>query len=57
MSLGARPALPAALPRVVIVDADTRLKISETPLAADAGDFDGNEIPVHGSFVLVHRNP
>jgi polyisoprenoid-binding protein YceI len=49
LGLGAEPAM--------IVEADTRLKISETPLAADAGDFDGNEIPVHGSFVLVHRNP
>jgi len=41
----------------MIADAETRVRISKTPLAADAGDFDGDEIPIHVSLVLVHRNP
>jgi len=45
------PATPAML-----LEADLSLPISETVLAADAGDFDGDLIPVHASLILVHRS-
>lgn len=49
--LGLDPATPA-----LHVEADLRLSISETVLAADAGDFDGDVLPVHASLILVHRS-
>jgi polyisoprenoid-binding protein YceI len=39
---------------VLLVQADFALTISETALAPDAGDFDGNRIPIHVSLVLRH---
>lgn len=48
----ARQGIPGA--HAMLVAADFVLRISETALAADAGDFDGDEIPVHVSLVLVH---
>lgn len=45
------PATPAML-----LEADLQLAISETVLAPDAGDFDGDTIPVHASLILVHRS-
>jgi polyisoprenoid-binding protein YceI len=39
---------------VLVVQADFALVIRETALAADAGDFDGDRIPIHASLVLRH---
>ena len=39
---------------VMLVDADLALVIRETALASDAGDFDGDRIPIHVSLVLRH---
>lgn len=55
---------PAALARlnlsgpgdVLLVQADFALVIKDTALAADAKDFDGEQIPIHVSLVLRHTN-
>jgi polyisoprenoid-binding protein YceI len=39
----------------LIANADLALSIKETALAPDAGDFDGDRLPVHASLVLVHQ--
>jgi polyisoprenoid-binding protein YceI len=39
---------------ILLVQADLSLVIKETALAPDAGDFDGDRIPVHVSLVLRH---
>lgn len=39
----------------ILAEADFAIRIPDTALAADAGDFDGDEIPVHATLVLVHR--
>jgi polyisoprenoid-binding protein YceI len=55
-----RRADPAALTRlglsgdVLLVQADFAVVIKETALASDAGDFDGDRIPIHVSLVLHH---
>ena len=41
---------------VLLVQADFALPIRETALARDAGDFDGERIPVHLSLVLRHTS-
>jgi polyisoprenoid-binding protein YceI len=41
---------------VLLVQADLALAIHETALAPDAGDFDGDRIPIHVSLVL-RRTP
>lgn len=41
---------------VLLVQADLALAIHETALAPDAGDFDGDRLPVHVSLVL-RRSP
>lgn len=50
----ARLGLPAGAP-AMLAEADLRIRISQSALAADAGDFDGDEIPVHVSLVLLHQ--
>lgn len=50
----ARLGLPAGTP-ALLAEADFRILISKSALAADAGDFDGDEIPVHVSLVLLHQ--
>jgi polyisoprenoid-binding protein YceI len=42
-----------AAPAALLVDAHLTVRIAETALAPDAGDFDGDEIPVHVTLVLV----
>lgn len=37
---------------VLLVDADFSIAIKDTAFAADAGDFDGDRIPIHVSLVL-----
>ena len=37
---------------VLLVQADFALAIRETALAPDAGDFDGDSIPIHVSLIL-----
>jgi polyisoprenoid-binding protein YceI len=39
---------------VLLVRADFIVKISVTALAPDAGDFDGDDLPIHASLVLRH---
>jgi polyisoprenoid-binding protein YceI len=39
----------------LLAQADFTLRVHETALADDAGDFDRDEIPVHVSLVLVHE--
>lgn len=39
---------------VLLVQADLSLVITETALAPDANDFDGDRIPIHVSLVLRH---
>jgi len=39
----------------MVVAADLAVVIKDTALAPDAGDFDGDRIPVHASLVLVHQ--
>ncbi|HSN30416.1 MAG TPA: YceI family protein [Kofleriaceae bacterium] len=41
---------------VLLVQADFALAIHETALAPDAGDFDGDRLPIHASLVL-RRTP
>lgn len=41
---------------VLLVRADFAVVIKETALASDAGDFDGDRIPVHVSLVLRHTS-
>jgi hypothetical protein len=41
---------------VLIVQADMLLKISQSALAADRDSFDSDDIPIHVSLVLAHRN-
>jgi polyisoprenoid-binding protein YceI len=49
---------PAALARlgisgeILLVQADLAVVIKETALASDAGDFDGDRIPIHVSLVM-----
>lgn len=50
----ARLGLPGEAP-AMLAEADLKLTIADTVLAPDAGDFDGEVIPVHVSLVLVHR--
>jgi hypothetical protein len=39
----------------MIAEADFHIVIEETALAPDASDFDGPEIPVHVSLILLHQ--
>jgi polyisoprenoid-binding protein YceI len=48
----ARLGLPGGAP-ALLAEADFRILISQSALAPDAGDFDGDEIPVHVSLVLL----
>ncbi|HET7505144.1 MAG TPA: YceI family protein [Kofleriaceae bacterium] len=41
---------------ILLVQADFALVIKETALAGDAGDFDGDRIPVHVSLVMRHTS-
>ncbi len=41
---------------ILLVQADLSIVIKETALAPDAGDFDGDRIPIHVSLVLRHTN-
>jgi polyisoprenoid-binding protein YceI len=41
---------------VLLVQADFAVVIKETALASDAGDFDGDRIPVHVSLVMRHTS-
>ena len=41
---------------VLLVQADLALAIHETALAPDAGDFDGDRLPIHVALVL-RRTP
>jgi hypothetical protein len=41
---------------VLLVQADFSILIKETALAGDAGDFDGDRIPVHVSLVMRHTS-
>ncbi|HEU4731358.1 MAG TPA: YceI family protein [Kofleriaceae bacterium] len=41
---------------VLLVQADFAILIKETALAGDAGDFDGDRIPVHVSLVMRHTS-
>ncbi len=41
---------------ILLVQADFSLVIKETALAPDAGDFDGDRIPIHVSLVLRHTS-
>jgi len=53
---------PAALARlnltgdVLLVQADFSIVVKETALAKDAGDFDGDRIPIHVSLVMRHTS-
>lgn len=44
------------LGEILLVQADFAIVIKETALAGDAGDFDGDRIPVHVSLVLRHTS-
>jgi hypothetical protein len=50
----ARLGLEAGTP-AMHAEAELRVRIPDTALASDAGDFDGDEIPVQVSLVLVHQ--
>jgi polyisoprenoid-binding protein YceI len=50
----ARLRLPPGAP-ALLAEADFPIRIRETALAADASDFDGDEIPVHVTLVLLHQ--
>ncbi len=39
----------------LLAEADFAIPIGETALAPDAGDFDGDHIPVHVALLLAHR--
>jgi len=39
---------------VLLVQADFAIVIKQTALASDAGDFDGDKIPIHVSLVMRH---
>ncbi|HLL23844.1 MAG TPA: YceI family protein, partial [Kofleriaceae bacterium] len=39
---------------ILLVQADFAIVIKDTALATDAGDFDGDRIPIHVSLVLRH---
>jgi polyisoprenoid-binding protein YceI len=41
---------------VLLVQADFAVVIKETALASDAGDFDGDRIPIHVSLVMRHTS-
>lgn len=41
---------------VLVVQADFSVVIKETALAGDAGDFDGDRIPIHVSLVMRHTS-
>jgi polyisoprenoid-binding protein YceI len=41
---------------VLLVQADFSIAIKETALAGDAGDFDGDRIPIHVSLVMRHTS-
>lgn len=41
---------------VLLVQADLAIVIKETALAPDAGDFDGDRIPIHVSLVMRHTS-
>src|SRR5439155_268152 len=41
---------------VLLVQADFAVLIKETALASDAGDFDGDRIPIHVSLVMRHTS-
>ncbi|MBA3397036.1 MAG: YceI family protein [Deltaproteobacteria bacterium] len=41
---------------ILLVQGDFSLVIKETAFAPDAGDFDGDRIPIHVSLVLRHTN-
>lgn len=41
---------------VLLVQADFSVAIKETALAGDAGDFDGDRIPIHVSLVMRHTS-
>jgi polyisoprenoid-binding protein YceI len=41
---------------VLLVQADFSVAIKETALAKDAGDFDGDQIPIHVSLVMRHTS-
>ena len=41
---------------ILLVQADFELAIKETALAGDAGDFDGDRIPIHVSLVMRHTS-
>jgi polyisoprenoid-binding protein YceI len=50
-----RLGLPAGTP-TMIIQADTELQISRTPLAADRDSFDTDRIPIHVSLVVANQN-
>lgn len=41
---------------VLLVQADLAVVIKDTALASDAGDFDGDRIPIHVSLVMRHAS-
>jgi len=41
---------------VLLVQADFSIVVKETALAKDAGDFDGDRIPIHVSLVMRHTS-
>jgi polyisoprenoid-binding protein YceI len=41
---------------ILLVQADFAVVIKETALASDAGDFDGDRIPIHVSLVMRHTS-
>jgi polyisoprenoid-binding protein YceI len=41
---------------ILLVQADFAVVIKETALASDAGDFDGEQIPIHVSLVMRHTS-
>ena len=41
---------------VMLVQADFEIVIKQTALASDAGDFDGDRIPIHVSLVMRHTS-
>jgi hypothetical protein len=41
---------------VLVVQADFAVVIKDTALASDAGDFDGDRIPIHVSLVMRHTS-
>jgi polyisoprenoid-binding protein YceI len=42
--------------QILLVQADFEIAIKETALAGDAGDFDGDRIPIHVSLVMRHTS-